>query len=135
MRMCIGREGMYEGDELVLGTWKDIWEHIRKVLLEHRKKERKETYMGKKMQSEIYKGLEEPSHQWMRCNINPAKVSAIINVQQQMIETRVWKRNRGIVVHTDICRLCGEVPEGVVHISSGCKILASRDYMTRLMVA
>ena len=76
---------------------KNIWENIKKVLLDHRRKERKETYMQKKMQNEIYKGLEELSHQWMRCNINPAKVSAIINMQEQMIETRPWKRNRGLV--------------------------------------
>ena len=52
------------------------------------KKGKKETYKRKKMQSEIYKGLAEPSHQCMKCNINPAKVSAIINMQEQMIETR-----------------------------------------------
>ena len=40
MRIC--REGMYDGDELLLGTWKDIWEHITKVLVDHRKKEKKE---------------------------------------------------------------------------------------------
>ena len=62
---------MYDGDLLVQGTWKDIWEHIKKVLVDHQKKEWMETYMRKKMQSEIYKGLKEPSHQWMKCNINP----------------------------------------------------------------
>ena len=57
------REGMYDGDGLVLGTWKEIWEHIKKVLLNHRRRERINTYMKKKMQSEIYKGLKETSHQ------------------------------------------------------------------------
>ena len=90
--------------------------------MDHRRKERKETYMGKKKQSEIYNGLEEPRHQWMKCNINPAKVSAIINMQEQTIETRAWKRNRGLVLDTDLCRLCGKVPE--------CKMLVSREYMT-----
>ena len=87
--------------------------------------------MGKKMQSEISQGLEEPSHQWMKCNINPAKVSAIINMQEQMIRTRTWKRNRGLVVDTNIFRVCGEVSEGVTLVTSGCKMLASREYMTR----
>ena len=123
---------MYDDDELVLETWKDIWKHIKKVLWDHRRKERKETYIRKKMQSEICKGIEEPSHQWMKCNINPAKVNAIINMQEQMIETRAWKRNRVLVVDTELCRLCGEVPEGVMHITSRCKMLASREYMTRL---
>ena len=35
VEMRISREGMYDGDELVLGTWKDTWEHIKKVLLDH----------------------------------------------------------------------------------------------------
>ena len=69
------------------------------------------------------------SDQWMKCNINPAKV-IIINMQEQMIETIAWKRNRGLVVDTDLCRLCGEVPERVMHITSGCKMLASREYIT-----
>ena len=95
--------------------------------MDHRRMERKETYMQKKMQNEIYKGLEELSHQWMRCNINPAKASAIINMQEQMIEKRALKRNRGLVVDADLCRLYGEVPKGVMHITSGCKMLAFRE--------
>ena len=35
----------------------------------------------KKMESEIYKKLEEPSHQWIKCNINPTTASAIKNIQ------------------------------------------------------
>ena len=53
VRMRICREGMYDGYELVMGTWKDIWEHIKKVLVDHRRmerKERKETEKKKKMQ-------------------------------------------------------------------------------------
>ena len=99
--MCICKEGMYDGDELVLRTWKDTGGPPKKG---------KKRDMEKKMQSEIYKGLEEPSHEWMKCNINPAKVSAIINMQEQIIEARAWKRNSGLVVDTDLCRLCGEVP-------------------------
>ena len=51
MRIC--SKGMYNGDEPVLSTWKDIWEHIKKVLVDHRRmerKERKETEKKKKMQ-------------------------------------------------------------------------------------
>ena len=66
----------------------------------------------------------------MTCNINPAKVSAIMNMQEQMIETGAWRRNRGLVVDTDLCRLCGEVLEGVIHITSVCTMLAFREYMT-----
>ena len=29
------------------------------------------------------------------CDMNLLKVSAVINMQEQMIETRAWKRNKG----------------------------------------
>ena len=56
--------------------------------------------MGKKMQIEIhvYKQLEEPGHQWLKCNINSAKVGSIIKMLEQVIETKAWKR---LVVDTD----------------------------------
>ena len=81
--------------------------------------------MGKKLQSEIYKRLEELSHQWMKCNIYPVKVSAIINMQELMIETRAWKRFRGGYRHVDyvVMFLRGH------HITSGCKMLASKEYI------
>ena len=55
---------MYDGDELVLGIREDIREHIKKGLEDHQRSNIKKRYMGNKMQSEIYKGLEEPIHQW-----------------------------------------------------------------------
>ena len=70
------------------------------------------------MQIEIYKQLGEPSNQWLKCNINSAKVSSIIKMPEQGTETRAWKRNRGLVVDTDLRRSCGEVPERVMHITS-----------------
>ena len=47
------------------------------------------------MQSEHYKGFDMESHQWLECNIDARKVSAIINKQEQMIETRGWKQAEG----------------------------------------
>ena len=40
------------------------------------------------MQSEIYKGLDKESHEWLNCNISQKKVAAIISIQEQMVETR-----------------------------------------------
>ena len=47
------------------------------------------------MQSQFYKGLEEESHGWLGCNIEPKKVSAILNMQEQMIEIRGRKKTIG----------------------------------------
>ena len=58
---------MYDGDELVLGTWRDIWEQIKKVLLDHRRKQRKcKVKYTKDLKNPVTSG-----------NIKPVKVSAI----------------------------------------------------------
>ena len=71
------------------------------------------------------------SHQWLKCNIDARKVSAIINMQEQMIETRGWKASRGLNVTTENCKLCDAYKETVMHILSGCKVLAGSDYLKR----
>ena len=35
------------------------------------------------------------------------------------------------MVDTDLCRFCGAVPEGVLYITSGCLMVASRMYITQ----
>ena len=87
------------------------------------RKERRDTWEI----SEIYKvkytkGLKNPV---TIGNINPVKVSAIINMQELMIETRAWKRFRGGYRHVDyvVMFLRGH------HITSGCKMLASKEYI------
>ena len=75
------------------------------------------------MQREYYKGFDIERHQWLKCNIDARKVSAIINMQEQMIETRGWKASRGLNVTTENCRLCDAYKENVMHILSGCKVL------------
>ena len=83
------------------------------------------------MQIEHYKGFDWESHQWLECNIDARKVSVIINMQEQMIETRGWKASRGLNVTTENCRLCDAHKETVRQILSGCKVLAGSDYLKR----
>jgi hypothetical protein len=47
-----------------------------------------------------------------------------------MIETKVWKKMRGLV-DQDKCRLCGEFRETVQHLLAGCKKLAGSEYVRR----
>ena len=74
----IDKEGISENGNPIIGTWKQAWSQVKRKIREQRKKKRKSSYMEKRMQSEIYKGLEESDHQWMRCNMDPRNVSAII---------------------------------------------------------
>ena len=47
-----------------------------------------------------------------------------------MIETRAWKKIRGLVAD-DKCRLCGDHREIVQHPLFGCKKLAGSEYVKR----
>ena len=51
-------------------------------------------------------------------------------LQEQIVETRAWKKTRGLV-ECDKCRLCGEHRETVHHLLSGCKKLAGTEYVKR----
>ena len=129
MEIC--EDGMYESGVKVVGTWRDIWVKTKGMMREGCTEHRINTYLEKRIQSNIYKDLDESCHQWMKCNMDPKKVSVIINMQEQMVETRAWKRNRGIIAENDKCRLYGKFAEVVMRLVSGCSFLAAREYLTR----
>lgn len=53
-------------------------------------------------------------------------------IQDQVVPTRSYlKHIQGADVETEMCRLCGRASESIQHISSGCSVLAARDYVTR----
>ena len=57
------------------------------------------------MQSEIYKKAKKKCNIWLEQNLTPRKTSGIMSTLEQMVETRAWKKVRGL---TEIrqCRLC-----------------------------
>ena len=52
-------------------------------------------------------------------------------MQEQMVETRAWKKARGLQVESAKCRLCGKFDETVNHLLAGCKVLAGKEYLRR----
>ena len=77
-----------------------------------------------------YPSSEEDSG-WLKCNnTDPRKTSSIFALQEQMIETRAWKKIRGLV-ECDKCRFCGEHRETVHHFPYECKELAGTEYVKR----
>ena len=88
-------------------------------------------YKSKEMQSEVFIGQDGEPRVCLQCNLYRKKTAAIINVQEQMIETKAWKVLRGISSEGPMCRLCGSYQETVHHIVAGCKMLAGREYLQR----
>ena len=83
------------------------------------------------MQSKGYEKLDEESHRWLQCNIEPKKIVSVIAVQEQMVETRVLKANRGLPVESDKWKICRQAKETVMHWLSGCRRLAAPEYLKR----
>ena len=67
------------------------------------------------MQSQYWLLQSNGLHQWLTKNIDSAKTAAIIELQEQMVETKVWKEIRGIGDGVSLCRLCGMFQKTVAH--------------------
>ena len=110
--------------------WKDGWKNLKKILNEGQKRNKQQSLREKQLQSKIPKLYGEDDFGWLKCNTDPRKTSSIFALQEQMIETKAWKKIRGLV-DDDSCRLCGEHRETVQHLLSGCKKLAGTEYLKR----
>ena len=97
--------------------WKERWEKLKNILNEGQIKNKQQSLAEKELQSEIPKHYSEEDSGRLKCNTEPRKASSIFALQDQMIETRAWKKRRGLV-ECDKCRLCGEHRETVHHLPS-----------------
>ena len=91
----------------------------------------KNDYKAKGMQSQVFKGQENESFVWLNTNITPQKTAGIMDLLEQMVETRKWKVLRGIGGGDGKCRLCKTFDETVQHLLAGYEILAGTEYLVR----
>lgn len=53
-------------------------------------------------------------------------------IQDQVMKTRNYMRYvMKVPIETDLCRLCNRVTESIQHLSSGCSVLAPKEYTNR----
>ena len=113
------------------GSYPEVFQKLKDIFVKERREKRKHEYIQKKLQSEYWLNQEKESHIWLKGNLAPEKTASIIQMLEQMNETRAWKKIRGLQVDNDLCRLCRGERETVQHILSGCKILANQEYLKR----
>ena len=77
----------------------------------------KRSFAEKALQSEIPSKYDEADYEWLKCNTDPRKTASIFALQEQMVESRAWKKIRGLI-EDDKCRLCGEYRETIQHLLS-----------------
>ena len=119
-----------DGEDLV-GNWKTVWKKIKTVHKQGTIKGMIENYGRKEWQSLVWKGLDKSSHTWLKSWLDPHKTASIIEMQEQMVETRQWKQARGLAVESGLCRICGSYNESLEHLLAGCTPLAGTDYLQR----
>ena len=85
-------KGFIEWDGERYDNWKLIWRKLKKDVKEGAKEDRSRKFAEKKMQSEITSGYTNEDYGWLKCNTDPKKTAAIFSMQEQMAETRAWKK-------------------------------------------
>ena len=95
--------------------WKGAWKKLKKILIEGQKRNKQQSLAEKELQSEILKQYSEEDSGWLKCNPDSRKTSSIFVLQEQMVETRAWKKIRELV-ECDKRRLCGEHRKTVHHL-------------------
>ena len=132
MRKVNAEASFEEGSVIIEGKrytdWKAGWTKLKNILSEGQNRNKQQSLVEKELQSEVPSRYSKDDYEWLKCNTDPRKTSSRFALQEQMIETRAWKKIRGLVVD-DKCRLCGEYRETVQHLLSGCKKLAGSEYV------
>ena len=95
---------------------------------EGQKRNKQQSLAEKELQSEIPKQYSGKDSGWFKCNTDPRKRSSKFALQEQMIETRAWKKIRGLMKF-DKRRLCSR---HVCHLLSGYKKLLGTEYVKQL---
>ena len=82
------------------------------------------------MQSEIYKKQDKKCNVWLQQNPTRRKTSSLVSMIEQIIETRAWKKFRGLNKNSQ-CRLYREQRETVRYLLAGWEMITSREYLAR----
>ena len=110
-------------DELVEAEWKTTWKKVKSSLTKGVECRRVESDKTKECQSEVFRDQEQECHLQMTQKLHPHKTSTIMDMLEQMVETRSWKVARGLM-EDGRCRVCFEQIETVERLVAGCKVLA-----------
>ena len=87
-KVIIGKESCTE--------WKEGWKKLKKILDEGQKRNIQQSLAEKKLESEIPKQYSKENSGWLKYSTDPRKTSSIFALPEQMIETRAWKKIRGL---------------------------------------
>ena len=74
--------------------WKLTWRAIKARLKKNVEQKRREKYLDKQMQSEIFRKQDESCNLWLKQNLTPRKTASVMTMLEQMVESKSWKASR-----------------------------------------
>ena len=110
--------------------WRIAQKRLKNMIKNGQCKNKMESLKVKKLKSEIPLKYDEEDYGWLKRDTDPRKTASIFNLQEQMVETRAWKKSRGLI-DDEMSRVCGKTKETVQHLLAGCKKLAGTEYVRR----
>ena len=117
--------------EEIEGHWKKVWNSLRIMIRRKLEEKRKQVYLAKKLQSFVWSNQSQSAHKWLKRDMLPEKVSAVMEMMEQMIETKMRIRGTGRQIEDVRCRVCNSQNETVQHWLTGCTPLAAGEYTER----
>ena len=92
---------------------------------------RKKLYRSKNLQSYNWRNQTKDAHKWLKRDMMPEKFSSVMDMLEEMVETRMRVRGTGREIEDVKCRVCERQNETVQHWLTGCTPLASTEYTER----
>ena len=108
-----------------------VWRRLKNVIKLKLKEQREQKYRDKLLQSHNWKNQDNKAHRWLRRDMMPEKVSDVMEMMEQNIETKMRILGNGRPVDDLKCRVCGKNNETVQHWLTGCTPLAATEYTLR----
>ena len=74
--------------EMIEKDWKLTWRAIKARLKKSVEQKRREEYLDKQMQSEIFRKQDESCNLWLIQNLTPRKTASVMTMLEEMVETK-----------------------------------------------
>ena len=120
----------YEGSVIIgeesYTEWKEAWKKLKKILTDGQKRNKQLSLEKNELQNETLVQYSEEKCGWLKCNTDPRKTSPIFTSQEQIVNTRAWKKVRELVERNKF-RLCGEHRETVHSLLPRYKKLVGKE--------
>ena len=82
MEVTFNEKGVTINGESMTAPWKTCWRKLKEELMKGMNNNKKAEYIKEEMQSNVYHNQDVECSEWLKCNLDPKKTAAMINMQE-----------------------------------------------------